>query len=312
MATLSTRVTARHIVPSFNLRDRPEKFDDEDNRNFISNLFPDTITLTKMEPFLLFGMRTLPPKPWPRTVAGLVAYFYIETSTNGPRRDHNPLPLGVAARPTNRSIASALDGRDTQDWRPIFEAVREDFQVQKVEITEVIYWWTYITIVLQDREIDYTKLPRRVGNLVCRYLFEDQMGRSSPLRARRITQPSPGRLGAFRSSRTLRVADPVWVDAPDTGAIEGQFITRSFQAISSDDSLEREKVWIQTDWVYLGQASGDNLPAGIRGSVILSGNAETLDVVGIFRYAPQGGVMAGYCNGIAADELIDRGYTLVG
>jgi len=44
------------------------------------------------------------------------------------------------------------------------------------------------------------------------------------------------------------------------------------------------------------------------GSAILNENG---DVLGFFRYAPKSGVMIDFCMGIAAQELLDRGFTLV-
>jgi hypothetical protein len=352
-------------------------------------------------------------------MAGLVPSFFIETEGRGagPAGPADiPMPIGIAVR-SRRTIADELDGRDTKDWTAIFQAVRRDFEQQRVAITEVIYWRTYVTIVLKNRDTDPTNLPRRVGKLSCSYLYEDEMGRAAPPRARRITDPAPGRpdessyatlqpglrlasshipggqqymcttagvlvkdrvgnrfmtaashgfpaacgtsvhhphpqsrvIGElimdldqtdialvklkggedFRNvtfenvdtpapvqlrrlipSDDILVRSPVWLDSPDTGSIEGSHITTSYQRISEDDSLEREQVWIKATWSYMGQDACETLSDGICGSAILTSNDEALNVAGLFRYAPQSGVMLGYCCGIAADELIKRGYTL--
>lgn len=362
-------------------------------------------------------MTSLPSKPWPKTVAGLLPYFFVQNEADNMALPLSPVPIGLPPR-SSRNIAEDLNGRDTKEWPDIFEAVRRDFEEQNIAITEVIYWWKYITIVLERRDVDFTKLPRRVGKLTCRYLFEDEMGRSEPLRARRLTDPAQGRpdesvyttlqpglritsgtlsasgqefmatttgvlvedrignrymtaaghgfptecgtnvyhpnprsrvigelimeldqtdialvklapqeefhnvtfenndtptsvqLGTLVSSRDLQMMDPVWLDSPNTGSIEGSYITSSFQRLPADDRLEREQWWIKTTWAYTGQDGDDTLPDGICGSAILVGDKDTLNVAGIFRYAPKGGQMSGYCCGVSADELINRGFTL--
>jgi hypothetical protein len=100
----------------------------------------------------------------------------------------------------------------------------------------------------------------------------------------------------------------VMLDSPDTGFIEGTLQLPSYTRIPSDDSLELEHNWVRTTWVYTGQDTSQDLPDGMCGSAIWD---EDGAVFGFFRYAPKTGVMTDWCAGIAADELIDRGYTIV-
>lgn len=58
----------------------------------------------------------------------------------------------------------------------------------------------------------------------------------------------------------------------------------------------------------MGQDSAGSLPDGMCGSAVWT---EDGDVIGFFRYAPKDGAMKDWCAGIAADELINRGFTLV-
>lgn len=99
----------------------------------------------------------------------------------------------------------------------------------------------------------------------------------------------------------------VYLDSPDTGLIDGSFMATSFMAIPSDDNSP-EQQWVFTTWIYLGQDSAIELPEGMCGSAIWNDDG---DVLGFFRYAPKEGVMKDWCAGIAADELINRGFTLV-
>ncbi|KAK3363871.1 hypothetical protein B0T25DRAFT_470095 [Lasiosphaeria hispida] len=101
--------------------------------------------------------------------------------------------------------------------------------------------------------------------------------------------------------------EEVSLDSPDTGLINGSLVVTSFQAVPSDNNSPVLQ-WVFTTWIYGGQDSAINLPEGMCGSAIWN---EDGDVLGFFRYAPKEGVMKDWCAGIAADELIDRGFALV-
>jgi hypothetical protein len=100
----------------------------------------------------------------------------------------------------------------------------------------------------------------------------------------------------------------VMLDSPDTGFIEGMLRLPSYTRIPSHDPLEPEQYWIRTTLAYTGQDTSQDLPDGMCGSAIWD---EDGSVFGFFRYAPKTGVMADWCAGLAADELMDRGYTIV-
>jgi hypothetical protein len=303
-----------------------------------------------------------------------------------------------------------------EDWKPLFHAIKTHFQGLMIPITEVMYYGNTVFIVLKHRDTNVNKLPWRAANIVCNYLFDDEMGRPLTPQARRLLDPAPGNpdvsqydtlqpglrvasshmpgsAGMFLSTTTgvllkdkvgnefvtvaahgfpgecgtqvfhtfpgtgrrigdlimqvshtdialvklqdaetfsnvtfqnHRTPEPIQLkrmvsaqnyqrfgliclDSPDTGFIDGQFMLSSYQATpSGDNSPEQE--WVLTTWSYMGQDSAENLPEGMCGSAIWN---EDGDVLGLFRHAPQEGVMKDWCAGIAADELIDRGYTLV-
>lgn len=91
------------------------------------------------------------------------------------------IPPGFYGVPKQGPIARDLNYRDNpcQDgnWQPLFEAVLSYFETIKVPITEVIYWGYFVQIVLRDSNTDRAVLPLRAVNLVCRYLYESEMGR---------------------------------------------------------------------------------------------------------------------------------------
>jgi hypothetical protein len=80
------------------------------------------------------------------------------------------------------------------------------------------------------------------------------------------------------------------------------------QRIPDDDHSNPQQLWVFTAWVYMGQGSASTLPDGMCGSTIWTSKGE---VIGFFRQAPKSGVMKDWCVGIAADELVKRGYKLV-
>ena len=351
----------------------------------------------------------MPPTPWPKSVAGLPPYFAPEM---GPQ--YTPRPFGVPVHWRNESIAEGLNGRDMADWEPLFIIIRDHFQKLGVRITEVMYWGDYLVVILEHRNIDMRKLPKKAANIVITYRYDDEMGRQSTPQARRQTDPMPGnpdeskystlqpglrvssayipsQPGKFISStvgvlvkdsvgnefvtaashgfpnecgtvvthplpssgrhigelimevshtdialvklgdtetflnktfqneevenpiqlkrlvsvKNCQTWDFVFMDSPDTGFIPGNFTGTSFQRLDVDSPEIR---WVFTTWLYMGQNSAGSLPDGICGSAIWTMDGE---VLGFFRFAPINGFMRDYCAGVASDELINRGFTLV-
>ncbi|KAH7013176.1 hypothetical protein EDB80DRAFT_863144 [Ilyonectria destructans] len=122
-----------------------------------------------------------------------------------------------------------------------------------------------------------------------------------------ITEPV--RLKQLVQADKLKTGDRVVLDSPDTGCIHGTFQAQAYERVSTDDpNVPEQHQWVRTTWYYMGQDFGTNLQAGMCGSAIWT---EEGDVVGFFRYAPEGGMMGDWCVATAADELINRGFALV-
>ncbi|KAI5862476.1 hypothetical protein GGS23DRAFT_572537 [Durotheca rogersii] len=318
----------------------------------------------------------------------------------------------------NGVIAKDQNGRDTKDWKPLFHIIKGHFESLGVPITEVMCMDSCVIVVLKRRDTDMGKVPCQAANIICFYLFDDEMGRPPAPQARRLTDPTPGNpdnsqydalqpglrvtssylpshpdmflsttsgvllkdhlvgnkymtvashgfpaecgtqvfhalpgngrvIGELVTKSThadvalVKLCDAetfsnvtfhnddgmmpqniqlkrlvqvegrqrselAYLDSPDTGLIQGTYMFTSFAAIPSDDNSP-EQQWIFTIWLYRGQDSAISLPGGMCGSAIWN---EDGDVLGFFRYAPTEGVMKDWCAGIAADELIDRGFTL--
>ncbi|OBT62751.1 hypothetical protein VE03_07081 [Pseudogymnoascus sp. 23342-1-I1] len=282
MASQSTIALPEHVTLPFDLRTDPEAFHKPENIKLLRNLFPGNCGLSMDGMFLIFLQTKMPPKPWPKSVAGLPPYF-------APRMGRQYIPglIGEFVRMRNGSIVDDINGRDMVDWEPLFYIVMNHFREIGVSITEVMYWRDYVAVILQHRRVDTARLPQKVANIAVSYCYEDG---NQPQLLRTLT-PAKGR----------RTDDSVFLDSYDTGFIEGSFKVTSFQRVIAGEGSS-EQQWVFTIWLYMGQDSADALPP-VYGRAIF-----TVDgcVLGFARYAPENGQMKNWCSGVAADEFIDR------
>jgi hypothetical protein len=173
----------------FDLRADRGCLDQAENREMIWNLFPETVGIGADDWFLQLNLKTMPPKPWPKTVGGLPVYFAPES---GPSRQHSPMPNGRLVGRKNGSIAKDVNGQGMKDWKPIFILIKNHFQDMGIAITEVMNFGNVFMIVLEHRDVDFTNLPWKAANMGCLYLFDDEMGRLAAPQARRLADPTPG------------------------------------------------------------------------------------------------------------------------
>lgn len=410
--SLQILAKARHVIAPFDLRRDPAALSRPENRDMLMRIFPGTTGVGSDGTFLYIYVSVTPAKPWPKTIAGLALYLAPR-----PGPEHCPMPSGRPVSRRNDTIADEMDGRDMKTWTPLFETIRDHFISLGISITQVMYWGNLLIIVLEHRDTDVAKLPRKAAGVPCHYLYGDEMGRPRLPQAQRQSDPTPGnpdqsqyttlqpgmrvtsaylpdssgmfqattagvlvkdRIGGkfmtvaahgfpgecgtdvnhalptsgrkigeviYEVSRTdiglvrlkssekfvnttfesdyinnpvrlkrltqanqLRKGDAIVLDSPDTGCIDGTFQAQAYQRVPTDDHSELEQQWVFTTWYYMGQDTGINLQAGMCGSAIWT---EESDIVGFFRYAPAGGMMQDWCAATAADELINRGFTLV-
>lgn len=177
---------ARHIALPFDLRTEKGAWSEDDNFKLLSTLFPTTFGVGYDDFFLYFHLTTFPPKPWPKTVAGVPCFF-----TQDMAKAPHPLPFGRIFSMRNPRIAEDIKGRDVSDWEPLFLIIKDYFEKIEVSITEVFYWGNYFTVVLERRDTDLSQLPTTVAKLRVSYFFEDQMGRPTIPQARRTKEPEP-------------------------------------------------------------------------------------------------------------------------
>ncbi|KAL5345327.1 hypothetical protein ACLOAV_009698 [Pseudogymnoascus australis] len=81
MASQSAIAHPEHITLPFDLRTNPEAFYEAENSELLGNLFPGNYGLSMDGLFLIFLQREMPPKPWPKPVAGLTPYFAPKNGT---------------------------------------------------------------------------------------------------------------------------------------------------------------------------------------------------------------------------------------
>ncbi|KFX98235.1 hypothetical protein V490_02385 [Pseudogymnoascus sp. VKM F-3557] len=84
-----TTVTSMLITLPFDLRTDPGALNDPKNRELLYKLFPGTAGLAMDGKFLYIIQAEAPPKPWPKSVAGLPLYFAPQI---GPQ--HTPALFG--------------------------------------------------------------------------------------------------------------------------------------------------------------------------------------------------------------------------
>jgi hypothetical protein len=176
---------ARHIVLPFDLRTNPNAWGDRKNVEVLADLFPgDGVGFDGW--CLTYWLKALPPKPWPKTIAGVSCYFTLDYN------DHGPMPPLIPAHSRNPRIGHDIDGQDLLNWDPLFHVIKGYFEEIEISITEVQYWGSFVIIILENRNANVTILPNRTANIRCYYLYEDQMGRPEVPQARRVREPMPG------------------------------------------------------------------------------------------------------------------------
>jgi len=153
----------------------------------LANIFPNNTSVGSDGIFLYMSHKEMPPKPWPKTVAGLPLYLSAR-----PFSPPKALPRYRFVSRKNGSIADDMNGRDLDDWCPLFDIIRDHFHSLHISITEVIYCRNLVYIVLEHRSADLSKLPWQAAEIRCFYLYEDEMGRPSVSKAHLQTDPMPG------------------------------------------------------------------------------------------------------------------------
>ncbi|KAL8721511.1 MAG: hypothetical protein Q9225_001810 [Loekoesia sp. 1 TL-2023] len=135
----------------------------------IMALFPTCFAVGFAPPFLIVRCRTLPPKPWPVTVASLPLFL-----TNDP--DERPMDMGVTAQGPRLKINA-----DTGLWKtPSREAFREIFRAFEREgaMIDSVQWFGIGFKILAAAEPvkDWKKkLPGFINDLYVGYVIGEEV-----------------------------------------------------------------------------------------------------------------------------------------
>lgn len=176
------------IILPFDLHRDPSESGKSANQRLLHQILPGTHRIDYDGRVLVYHLDQLPPKPWPKKIAGLPCYLTTDPNDLGPM-----IPKWYFSR-SRIDVAAALDLRDNEAAaNTVFDLVREFFDKAEISITEIQYWDNYIIIILEDeleKDEALQAAPRTVARCTCFYLFESMMARPDKLPARRIREAS--------------------------------------------------------------------------------------------------------------------------
>ncbi|KAL8705974.1 MAG: hypothetical protein Q9201_000968, partial [Fulgogasparrea decipioides] len=166
-----------HVKLPFNLyQDGKQVQPTPEQRAQIMALFPTCFGFSFAPPFLVIRCNTLPPKPWPVTVAGLPLYL-----TNDP--NEQPMDIGVTAQGPKLSIEA-----ETGLWRtPSRQAFLEIFNCLEAmgATIDCVQWFGIGFKILAAAEpcVDWKKkLPGFINNLYVGYVIGEEIRHEKALR----------------------------------------------------------------------------------------------------------------------------------
>lgn len=122
-----------------------------------------------------------------------------------------------------------------------------------------------------------------------------------------VMQAPAFKLEGFVRAAETKIGADVFLDSPFSGFVEGTRGPHSLLQVPFDDPREPEQLWIRCQWDYMGQDTNKFMVDSMCGSAIWDQNHK---VLGFFRYAPKSGVLMDWCMSVAADHLLDKGYTM--
>ncbi|KAJ5961086.1 uncharacterized protein N7479_008236 [Penicillium vulpinum] len=176
---------SRHVILPFNLR---EKRTFHRNSAHLMQLFPDTKTILFDGYFMVFLLSSLPPKPWPLTIAGVQPYFTTDADDTG------PLPSMKRMSKSRLFVDVKIDVSHLPPSQVdnAFQLVFDFFAKTQISITQVQYWGNFFMIVLENEETDMSAVPRSIGCCNCFYLFDKEVRRPTrdQLPARKLIEPT--------------------------------------------------------------------------------------------------------------------------
>lgn len=103
---------------------------------------------------LIFCLKSLPPRPWTRTVAGVAVYLTTDENNDGPSPPIKRTAISLI-RPSDH-----IDGRqDRSKMDLVFDCTRQFPESVKIPINEFQYRMNFVVVVLEYRTADLTTVP---------------------------------------------------------------------------------------------------------------------------------------------------------
>lgn len=254
--------TGRHVLLSFDLRDRTISLDHEDVRPMLYNVFPGTRNVAegRRRSFLIFQVENPPEKPWPLTVGGVPVTITDGMDGRGPlfpRQRLVPSKIQICSQFSEQNLSSGIV------LRTLAREVNAFFQqnLPGVRLLELMYTKDEALYAILANEVSLNtirqQLPARIANRMVGYMRDEELMRSqwADLPAKRLINPRPTeaiiddtpydvlRPGVIICSHTFKDnAHPAWFSTTSGVQVENSVGNRFMTAASHGVGVN-ECVW---------------------------------------------------------------------
>lgn len=179
---------AREVYPGFCLFDNGKDLGSPTVDQFrkLRSLFPNCSLVEHCPPFIRFHFTELPPRPWPLKIAGLIAWFTMETDIPPPNSP-GTFGRGPSLMVDVKLIRWELPTMD------VIRAVGKALMEQGCEI-EGLQWWNWLIVVelaKKPTEDELKRFPRRINQITVSYVFDTPFKEALVLRLRTPTDAEP-------------------------------------------------------------------------------------------------------------------------
>ena len=179
-------IATRHAKLDFELfRDGEPRMPSSEQCSRMLALFPTSYALEFLPPFITIRCRSLPPKPWPVTIAGLPLFLTTDDKLS-------PMETGIFSQGPKASIECSIQPWKTPDLAA-FEGMFALLRHSNLNVDR-IQWlgWSFLAIAPGQPPADWRKsLPSRVNGLLVGYSFEQQDSEEKAVRRKLPTGREP-------------------------------------------------------------------------------------------------------------------------
>lgn len=149
----------------------------EDGFTKLASLFPTTYAVEVRPPFLLFRVRTMPPKPWPLFVAGLPPQFTIDEYKPG-------WDIGKVGRGPKLPSQYNLQEKDKFSDAVLKDAINSLVE-HKVDFIDLRWYGAFWVVSLSCKATAWQNMPSFLAGQGCYYQFsESEPGLPAALRGK--------------------------------------------------------------------------------------------------------------------------------